>query len=143
MIYALDTNIISYLLSGDINVTNRWRQEKINGNKSVIPIMAYYEAKRGLIAANAKSKLKEFEDISAALGVDALSRADVDTASHIYAKRKKQGKTIEDADILIAAQAVARGYTLVTNNVKHFEGTDGLTIENWVCHLTKSQKPLV
>jgi predicted nucleic acid-binding protein len=109
MIYALDTNIISYLLRGDISVTNRWRQEKINGNKSVIPIMAYYEAKRGLIAANATSKLKEFMDISAALGVDALSREDVDTASHIYAKRKRQGKTIEDADILIAAQAVARG----------------------------------
>jgi predicted nucleic acid-binding protein len=36
------------------------------------------------------------------------------------------------ADILVAAQAVTRGYTLVTNNVKHFEGIDGLVIENWV-----------
>jgi len=39
---------------------------------------------------------------------------------------------IEDADLLIAAQSLNRGYTLVTNNLKHFEGIDGLKLINWV-----------
>ena len=131
MIYALDTNIISYLLRGDNAVTQRWRHERTQGNTSTIPIIAYYEAKRGLVAASATTKLKAFERICAALSVDALTIDDVDAASRIYSERKKQGKPIEDADLLIAAQAVARGYTLVTNNAKHFKDIAGLDIVDW------------
>ena len=132
MTYALDTNIISYLLRGDEDVTNRWRHERTQGNKSIIPILSYYEAKRGLVSAGATTKLKAFERVCAALTVDPLNIKDVDAASNIYASLKKQGKPIEDAVLLIAAQAITRGYTLVTNNTKHFEGIDGLAIENWV-----------
>jgi len=131
MIYALDTNIISYLLRGDKDVIQRWWQERTQGNESIISIIVYFEAKRGLLAANATTKLKAFERMIATLGVTALSIEDMDTASHIYVKLKKQGKPIEDADLLIAAQAITRGYTLVTNNVKHFQGIEGLAIENW------------
>jgi len=132
MIYALDTNIISYLLRGDKDVYDRWLHERLKGNKSIIPLVAYYEARRGLIAAKATARLREFEEMCNALSVDVLTLADIDTASDIYAKQKKQGKPIGDADILIAAQAVNRGYTLVTNNVKHFKGIEGLIFENWV-----------
>ena len=38
MIYALDTNIILYLIRNDEKVTTRWREEGKRGNKSVIPI---------------------------------------------------------------------------------------------------------
>jgi predicted nucleic acid-binding protein len=129
--FSLDTNIISYILRGDKDVADRWCDRVARGNRSVISIIAYYEIKRGLISANATTKLKAFEELCTTLGVSALSLDDVDLASVIYATRKKKGQTIEDADLLIAAQAVARGYTLVTNNAKHFEGIDGLIIENW------------
>jgi tRNA(fMet)-specific endonuclease VapC len=33
--------------------------------------------------------------------------------------------------MLIAAQALAEGLTLVTNNVKEFARVDGLNVENW------------
>ncbi len=131
MIYALDTNIISYLLRGDNDVMLRWRQERTRGNTSIIPIIAYYEAKRGLVAANATTKLEAFEKLCTVLSVDALTLEDMNTASYMYAECKKQGKPIEDADLLIAAQAVTRGYTLVTNNIKHFEMITGLKVENW------------
>jgi predicted nucleic acid-binding protein len=132
MIYALDTNIISYILHGNNDVISRWRQERIRGNKSTIPIIAYYEIRRGLIAVNAITKLKAFENICAVLSLDDLSIEDVDVASNIYSDLKKQGKPIEDADLLIAAQALNRGYTLVTNNTKHFKGIKELMIDNWV-----------
>ena len=131
MIYALDTNIISYLIRGDKKVTSRWLDERKHGNKSVIPIVAYYEAKRGLLAANATKKLKDFEELCSVLGVEDFSRNDADTASHIYAELKRKGKMSEDSDILIAAQVLSRSYTLVTNNVKHFKYIDGLIFENW------------
>jgi tRNA(fMet)-specific endonuclease VapC len=42
------------------------------------------------------------------------------------------GQKIEDFDLLIGCAAKARGLTMVTHNVKHFEHIEGLTIEDWV-----------
>jgi len=40
-------------------------------------------------------------------------------------------QTVGDADILIAAFCIVNGYTLVTDNVKHFENIAGLRLMNW------------
>jgi len=132
MTFALDTNIISYLLRGNADVVKRWRTERLRGNDSVIPLISYYEVKRGLISVNATTKLAEFEKLCMALGIVELSISDANVASQIYAERTKLGRPIEDSDLLIAAQAISQGYTLVTNNMKHFEGIEGLDIVNWV-----------
>jgi tRNA(fMet)-specific endonuclease VapC len=39
---------------------------------------------------------------------------------------------IGDADILIAASALANGCGVATNNEKHFKRVPGLHIENWL-----------
>ncbi|MCL2018735.1 MAG: type II toxin-antitoxin system VapC family toxin [Oscillospiraceae bacterium] len=131
MIYALDTNIISYILRGDKNLKERLRQEEKKGNRSVIPLMVYYEVKRGLLASGATIKMQSFEDLCAVWGIHDLTKADMNTAAAIYADRKRKGTPIYDSDLLIAAQCSANGYTLVTHNTKHFEGIDGLTIVDW------------
>lgn len=41
------------------------------------------------------------------------------------------GASVSDADGMIAAVAAARGLTLVTRNVGHFQNFAGLRIENW------------
>lgn len=54
----------------------------------------------------------------------------------VYAKEKNRlremGTLIEDFDLLIASAAVSRGYTLVTDNIKHFDRVQGLDYENWI-----------
>ena len=52
-------------------------------------------------------------------------------ASDIYDNLRLSGELIGDADILIAAFCVVRGYTLVTNNIRHFKRIDGLKFTNW------------
>ena len=42
------------------------------------------------------------------------------------------GKPIGGADLLIAAQAVALGHTIVTDNEREFARIDGLPCENWL-----------
>ena len=37
-----------------------------------------------------------------------------------------------NADLLIVAFYIVNGYTLVTNNKRHFQLLKGLTIEDWV-----------
>jgi len=53
-------------------------------------------------------------------------------AAEIYMHRKKISLSIDDnVDILIAAWCITADATLVTSNIKHFTGIDGLMIENW------------
>lgn len=43
-----------------------------------------------------------------------------------------RGELIGPMDLLIAAQALALGATLVTNNRREFSRVEGLRLENWV-----------
>jgi tRNA(fMet)-specific endonuclease VapC len=45
---------------------------------------------------------------------------------------ESKGTPIGPMDLLIAAQAVAAGMTLVTNNEREFGRVQGLRMENWV-----------
>ena len=61
-----------------------------------------------------------------------FDRKAIDNFAMIKAELKKQGKLIDDFDILIAAVALSNDMILVTNNEKHFERIPNLTIENWL-----------
>ena len=44
---------------------------------------------------------------------------------------ERQGRRIDDADVIIAATALTLDATLATGNTGHFARFDGLKIENW------------
>jgi tRNA(fMet)-specific endonuclease VapC len=50
----------------------------------------------------------------------------------IRAELERQGKPIGGMDMLIAAQAIAQGLTLITHNLKEFQRISGLNCETWV-----------
>jgi tRNA(fMet)-specific endonuclease VapC len=49
----------------------------------------------------------------------------------VAAALARRGQPIGALDTLVAAHALSRGLTLVTNNTKHFNRVPGLEIENW------------
>ena len=51
--------------------------------------------------------------------------------AHIRARLERAGTPIGPDDTIIAAQAVARDLTLVTNNEREFRRVPGLRVENW------------
>ena len=57
-----------------------------------------------------------------------------ETTARVFAqqrsKLRKQGRTIGDFDLLLAATCLQHGLTLLTNNRRHFEMVEGLTIES-------------
>jgi len=83
MIYALDTNIISFIIKGNEAVRERYFEAASKGIHCVIPLMVYYEVKRGLKANNAGNRLHSFEGICAALGIDGLTPTEMDDAADI------------------------------------------------------------
>jgi tRNA(fMet)-specific endonuclease VapC len=60
-----------------------------------------------------------------------LDREDARTAGEIRATLARQSTPIGPYDVLIAGQAKARGFVLVTNNLAEFRRVDGREIENW------------
>ena len=60
---------------------------------------------------------------------------DMDSAlayGKIRAEQESQGKPIGSMDMLIAAQAIAQDFTLITHNLKEFDRVPGLRCETWV-----------
>ncbi len=53
-------------------------------------------------------------------------------AARIRARLEAEGRRIGDLDCLIAAQALASGLVLVTNNLDEFQRVPGLELEDWV-----------
>lgn len=57
-------------------------------------------------------------------------------AEFIYGSIRQQlelrGEIIGGYDLLIAADVLAEGLTLVTNNVGEFSRVDGLSVGNWI-----------
>ena len=131
MIYALDTNIISFWTQKNLNVAGRLSHEISQGNTIVIPPSTYYEIRRGFKHKSAPGKEFAFSLICQALEIGEMNLSAWETAADIYANSRKIGKPIGDSDILIAAFCLVNACTLVTNNTKHFTGIAGLNIEDW------------
>ena len=60
-----------------------------------------------------------------------LSCSIMDCFGLLKAQLSKQGLTVDDFDLLIGSTAITYGYTLVTNNEKHFSKIPDLSFVNW------------
>ena len=132
MTYLLDANIISYLLKGDERLKAIIADKLWQGDKVIIPRVAYYEVKRGLLARGATAKMQRFMNWASLLGTVGLTDDTLDIAAQVYADLSKKGRLIEDDDIFIGSTAIKYDAVLVTNNVDHLSRIDNLNIENWV-----------
>jgi predicted nucleic acid-binding protein len=130
-VFALDTNILSYILKKDEKIISRLHAEQDKGHVCIIPPLAYYEVKRGLLSVGSTVRLRLFEDMCRDFTVGTMDIATWDMAAQLYAIKRQLGSPVEEADILIAAFCLIGGYTLVTNNTKHFKMFDGLDFTNW------------
>jgi predicted nucleic acid-binding protein len=136
MIYALDTNIISFLLRPSKNpeVVRQFEAVIEQGDEYVIPPLSYYEISWHLLWKNAPVQSLVFDRLyTNSFSKVFMSERDFAIAAKIKADLVKMGTPIgeNDADIFIAAHCLANGYTLVTDNVKDFERIDGLKLVNW------------
>jgi predicted nucleic acid-binding protein len=131
IIYALDTNIITYLIKKDPQVYWHFENAISNDDSCIIPPVVYYEIKRGLLAINAVNRLKYFDKLCGNFYIGDTNIDVWEVAAKLYVIQKNKGLPIEDADLFIAAFCLVGKHPLVTNNTKHFEQIEGLTCLNW------------
>lgn len=129
--YLLDTNICIYLMKHHPEAVAK-RFESLAVGDVVISSITLAELEHGVeqdhalqpARQNALNRLLELLlvidfDKPAARAYGILRSGKIHHGRHRF-------------DVLIAAQAIAAGAVLVTNNTKDFKGIKGLAVENWV-----------
>lgn len=57
--------------------------------------------------------------------------SDARVAAEVRAQLKRKGTPIGPHDVLIAGQALARGLTVASANLREFRRVEGLSVEDW------------
>ncbi len=129
--FLLDTNICIFL----IKKKNQILLDKLkkNYNKGIfISSLTLAELEFGIENSEHKEKnrfsLIEFLSIFEILPFE---QSDTQAFGIIKADLKKSGNLIGSVDALLAAQAISRNLTFITNNTKEFKRIKNLKMEDW------------
>ena len=128
----LDTSILIAFLKGEKNVVVKVEEYTGAFDKFTLSIITYYEILRGLKYIENKKKIRDFNELMNESEIITLNREIIDPASEIYAKLKRSGNLVEDADIHIAASCLVKDIVLVTDNEEHFRRIENREVENWL-----------
>jgi tRNA(fMet)-specific endonuclease VapC len=131
MMYALDTNTLTYLLKKDAGVIRHVNEATGSGDTFILPPIVDYEIQRGLLAKRMTTQLNKYLTFRQTIPLGVFDEETWVMGAHIYASLRQQGKLIDEADILIASFCLVNDYTLVTHNTRHCENIDGLKFVDW------------
>lgn len=124
----LDTNIVSHLVRQHPEVVNRYSQ--ITPEKMCISSVTEAELLYG-VAKKQNNKLHEtIMEFLKTITICAWDSEAAATYGELRAAMEKKGKVMGDLDQLIAAHAISRGTTIVTND-HAFGMVQDLTVEDW------------
>jgi tRNA(fMet)-specific endonuclease VapC len=126
--WLLDTNTVIALLKGDDEV---WaRVDKYPPGACVLPSVVMYELYYGASKSQRReANLDRIEKLRFAV-LD-FDREDARAAGEIRARLEIAGTPIGAYEMLIAGQALSRGFILITRNVREFQRVEGLKLERW------------
>lgn len=134
MNYLLDTNAVIGVLKNQPAVLRlQLRSAVSQGGSIAVSSITLFELWYGL--ARSKRRQENTERLRAFLSgnidVAAFEEDDAVTAGQVRAALASAGTPIGPYDVLIAAQALRSGATLITANVSEFARVVGLAWQNW------------
>ncbi len=130
MSYLLDTDIIIFWLKGNQTVARRATEVGRNhvSTSTVSQAELYFGAYN---SGQVKQNLAALQRLAQTITLRPFDEAAAQYFGQIKANLTQQGQILLDADMMIAAIALANKLVLVTNNTKHYVRISGLTLENW------------
>jgi len=132
--YLLDTNVCIVLLD-DVGGSIRSRHEEalLEGDPLFLPSVVLFELRYGVerSAYSFANRQRLARFLLEGIEVLPFTDSDASSAAAIRSTLEKQKQPIGPYDTLIAGQALARGLTLVTANVREFARVEGLKWEDW------------
>lgn len=134
MTYLLDTNaVVAILKNRPASVRTRMRRVAARGASISVSSIVLYELWYGVARSAHRTENEERLRIflSADIGVVSFDEDDAAVAGALRAGLESDGTPIGPYDLLIAAQALRTGATLVTANVSEFSRVRGLVWQDW------------
>lgn len=131
MRYLLDTNIISDLVRNPQGAVAA-KLATLSEDSICTSLVVAAELRYGCLKKGSAKLTARVESILGAIEVLALT----EPVDLIYAKLRmlleKAGQPIGGNDMFIAAQGLALGCVVVTDNESEFQRVKGLKVENWL-----------
>lgn len=133
MNYLLDTNACVAILEEYAQFRRRYEMALIEGHSIYLSSIVYFELFYGALRSSRPdaNRLRLFNLRSGVWKVLPFDETDAESAAGVRAYLESVRSPIGHYDTLIAGQAVARGITLVTANVREFERVPGLAWQDW------------
>ena len=131
MRFLLDTNIVSDLVRHPQGrVAQRIRE--VGEAQVCTSIIVAAELRYGATKKGSPRLTNQLEAVLAALDVLPFETPADNTYGELRVRLERMGQPIGGHDLLIAAQAVALGCAIVTNNEREFARIEELPRENWL-----------
>lgn len=131
MRYLLDTNILSDLVRNPQGRVMR-HIGKLGGRRVCTSIIVAAELRYGAAKKKSQRLAAQLEAILGALDVLPFEAPAHVAYGLLRSRLEAAGQMIGGNDLLIAAQAISLGYTIVTNNEREFARIADLPWENWL-----------
>jgi len=128
--FLLGTDTCIYAIKQDASVLRRLLSE--SRADIAVGVITEGELRTGAAkSSNADKTRRRVENFLRPLSILEFTSEDAASYAQIRARLERAGTPIGPLDTLIAAQAVLRKLTLVTNNQREFSRIPGLRVENW------------
>jgi tRNA(fMet)-specific endonuclease VapC len=130
--FLLDTNIVSFAIKNDFYIKQKLEVMKFEEVDIYISCITYFEIRRGFLAVDAPKKRERFNQLCQNYPIIFLDDlAILEKAAEIHANLRLKGLPIQTEDVLIAATAMIKGLTVVSND-SDLARVEGLSLENWL-----------
>jgi tRNA(fMet)-specific endonuclease VapC len=131
MRYLLDTNVVSHLVRTPRGRVAE-RIAKVGEAEVCTSIIVAAELRYGAAKKGSERLTAQLQAVLGALDVRPFEMPADEEYGALRARLEQGGQPIGANDLLIAAQALALGCTLVTDNEREFGRIPELSLENWL-----------
>lgn len=129
--FLLDTNILSSLVNERGRSFVLARIAQVGSKRVCTSIIVAAEIRYGAARKTSQRLTDSVERVLGLVDILPFGRPAEIAYGTLRAGLERRGLTIGPNDLLIVAQCLALGFTLVTNNTREFARVEGLRIEDW------------
>ncbi|MFF3002970.1 type II toxin-antitoxin system VapC family toxin [Kitasatospora sp. NPDC057940] len=140
MIYLLDTNVVAELTTRPkpAPAVVEWARS-VPATALCLSVITVAEVEAGVAATSDPLRRAVFEHVLEGMRVEyrgriaAIGEREAAAYLAVHRRLKSAGTSIDPPDALIAATAIANGWTLASRNVKHLARTGATVLNPWEC----------
>lgn len=128
--YLLDTDTLIYFLKGNASVVDHFKRSR--NTPKAISVVSYGELLYGCHKSQRMHEnLAKVRHLAELYPVLEVTRPVMECFGELKASLSSAGTLVDDFDLLIGCTALTMNYSIVTNNIKHYQKIPGLNVINW------------